>query len=151
MRLRAYFSENGIPKPGLYPRVTVYNLTDNSKDVDAQIMTEGGVDGFYYYDFTAFDATKRYDFLCDSVTLVGNERYAIGSVETTTDQIIASISDGSLDLQEMLRVIVAQLVGKASGGGTTTITFRDTADTKNRIVMAVNNVGDRSSVVLDGS
>jgi len=69
----------------------------------------------------------------------------------TVADIIAGISEGSLDLQEILRIILAALAGKASGAGTTTITFRDQADTKNRIAATVDASGNRSAVTLDGS
>jgi hypothetical protein len=58
---------------------------------------------------------------------------------------------GTTSLEEAIRLILARLVGKVSGGGTATISFRDVADTKNRIVMTVDAAGDRSTVVLDAS
>jgi len=64
--------------------------------------------------------------------------------------IIAGITDGSLDLQEMLRIILAVLAGKSSGSGTSTIVFRDSADTKDRVT-ATMVAGNRSAVTLDAS
>lgn len=71
--------------------------------------------------------------------------------DITVADIIAGIREGSLDLQEMLRVILAAAAGKASGGGTTEVTFRDQADTKDRIVMTVDEDGNRTAVTVDGS
>ena len=65
--------------------------------------------------------------------------------------IIAGVADGSYDLQEMMRIIMAATAGKSSGGGGSTITFRDTADTKNRISATVDANGNRTAVTLDGS
>ena len=39
--------------------------------------------------------------------------------------------------------------GKASGGDTTSIKFRDLADTKNRVTETVDANGNRTSVTLD--
>jgi len=51
----------------------------------------------------------------------------------------------------MLRIILAAVAGKASGGGTATIKFRDQADTKDRITATVDVDGNRTLVVVDGS
>ena len=50
--------------------------------------------------------------------------------------------------EESLRLILAALVGKLSGAATTTVTIRDAADTKNRIVATVDDDGNRSAVTL---
>ena len=65
--------------------------------------------------------------------------------------IISGIADGSLDLQEMLRIIVAATAGKSSGGGTTTLVFRDSADAKARITATVDSNGNRTAMTLDGT
>jgi len=66
-----------------------------------------------------------------------------------------SLSDtyeGSMTLQDFFRSAAAVLYGKSSGGGTTTITFRDLADSKNRVIATVDtNDGDRTAVTLDAS
>ena len=71
--------------------------------------------------------------------------------DITVADIIAGITEGTLDLQEILRIILAALAGKASGGGTATIKFRDQADTKDRITATVDVDGNRTLVVVDGS
>lgn len=65
--------------------------------------------------------------------------------------IMAAAVEGSLDFQETVRLMAATLLGKVSGAGTTEITFRDTSDTKDRVVATVDDVGNRSAVTLDGS
>lgn len=65
--------------------------------------------------------------------------------------IIASITDGSYDLQEMMRIIFAVCSGKSAGGGTATLTFRDSGDVKNRITATVDANGNRTGITLDGS
>jgi len=71
--------------------------------------------------------------------------------DITVADIIAGISEGTLDLQEMLRIILAAVAGKASGGGTATIKFRDQADTLDRITATVDANGNRTAVTVDGS
>jgi hypothetical protein len=61
------------------------------------------------------------------------------------------VVEGSLTMRQMLRVFMAALAGKASGGGTTAITFRDNADSKARITLTVDVDGNRTAVTLDGS
>ena len=65
--------------------------------------------------------------------------------------IIAGVADGSYDLQEMMRIMFAALSGKSSGGSTTTLTFRDSGDAKNRITATVNSSGDRTAMTLDAT
>lgn len=71
--------------------------------------------------------------------------------DITVAEIIAGISDGTYDLQEMIRVMFAALGGKSDGGGTTTLHFRNGADSKNRITAVVDASGNRTTMTLDGS
>ena len=64
---------------------------------------------------------------------------------------IAGITDGSYDQQEMMRIMFAALSGKSSGGGTTSLAFRDAADSKNRISETVDENGNRTAVTRDGT
>jgi len=45
--------------------------------------------------------------------------------------------------------MVATNLGKASGGGTTSIKFRNTGDTKNVIEATVDASGNRTTMILD--
>ena len=67
------------------------------------------------------------------------------------DEILDEVIEGSLTLRQALRVLLAALANKASGGGTTTVTFRDLADSKARITATVDANGNRTAVTLDGS
>ena len=70
--------------------------------------------------------------------------------DITVADIIAGIADGTYDLQEMLRIMFAALAGKSAGGGTATITFRDAADSKNRISATVDANGNRTAITVIG-
>lgn len=65
--------------------------------------------------------------------------------------ILAGVVEGSLTLQGVLRLLLAAETGKSTGGGTTSIAFRDNADSKNRIAATVNTSGNRTAVTLDAS
>ena len=65
--------------------------------------------------------------------------------------ISEQIVEGSFSVQAALRIILAALAGKLSGAETATVTFRDTGDTKNRIVAIVDGNGNRLSVTLDAA
>ena len=67
------------------------------------------------------------------------------------DSILDDPVEGSYTLRQLLRLTAAALFGKASGGGTATITFRDLGDSKDRITATVTSNGNRTTVVLDGS
>ena len=263
LTLTVFFTENGDPKTGLSPTVTVWDLSDSSVDVNAQAMTEVA-GGWYKYSWASFDLTKDYvgrsdggaaqptgeryapidmagaalsgkvdametkidtiDGIVDSIledtgttipgtittaqndldlitgadgatlaTLQGN--YApnvvvpdpagtaptadeiktaieaagssIASIledtgttipaaisalnDVTVGEILAGAVEGSTTLQQVLAVALSALAGLADGGNSDNITFRNQADSVDRIAMAVNESGDRSAVVFDFS
>lgn len=59
--------------------------------------------------------------------------------------------EGTTSFEEAVRLIMARLFGKASGGGTATLVFRDIGDTKDRLTMTVDASGNRSAVTKDAS
>lgn len=67
------------------------------------------------------------------------------------DSIIDEVIEGSLTMRQILRLYLAALAGKSAGGGTSTLTFRDNADAKNRISATVDSNGNRTAMTLDGS
>ena len=80
-------------------------------------------------------------------------------IQATVDSDMGGISygftirtkyvEGTITLEQALQVLLAYVAGEATGGGTTTITFRDTEDSKDRIVMTVDANGNRSAITLD--
>jgi hypothetical protein len=62
--------------------------------------------------------------------------------------LAAGVETG-LTFRQALRGIVATLFGKVSGAATTTISIRDQADTKDRIVATVDANGNRSAITKD--
>jgi len=91
---------------------------------------------------------------CDLTINIQTSANQIDDIPTTAisvADIIAGITDGTLDLQEMLRIIVSVCAGLSSGGGTTELKFRNSGDSKNRIVATVDANGNRTAITLDGS
>jgi hypothetical protein len=56
--------------------------------------------------------------------------------------------DGAITASKMLNVVAATAAGKATGGGTATITLRNLSDTTDAVVMSVDLNGNRSAVTL---
>ncbi len=56
-----------------------------------------------------------------------------------------------LTFRQAMRLISSVLLGKVTGAATATNTFRDTNDTKDRVVSTVDTDGNRSAVTLDAS
>lgn len=88
--------------------------------------------------------------------ITGNLSGSVGSVSggvsidaAAIDAILDDPIEGTITLRQSLRVMLAYLAGRANGGGTATVNFRDQANTKNRISMAVDSSGNRSAVTLD--
>lgn len=68
------------------------------------------------------------------------------------DEILDEVIEGAVTLRQAIRLLLSAMTAKCSGGGTTTITFRDIGDTKDRLIMTVDASGNRSAVgTRDGS
>lgn len=71
-----------------------------------------------------------------------------------TEEIFSSLDEvieGVITSREAMRLLLSVLAGKASGGGTSTLTFRDMGDTKDRITVEVDKTGNRITIVTDTS
>lgn len=86
---------------GLTPTIRIWEVSALSHVlvVTDEDMTEIG-DGFYKYNFSTYDDTKRYVFRADGgVGLANNERYEYAATEelTIADSSVTSIVDGVWD------------------------------------------------------
>jgi hypothetical protein len=70
--------------------------------------------------------------------------------DITAAELLTATIEGSIDLAAVLRIFLAYAAGPVNGGGTSTIHYRDQADSKDRIIMSVDASGNRSSVTVDG-
>ena len=57
--------------------------------------------------------------------------------------------EGTESIRDLFRLMRSALYGLVSGASTTTMRFRDRADTKDRIVATVDEDGNRSNIVTD--
>ena len=67
------------------------------------------------------------------------------------DAILDEVVEGTLTLRQGLRLVFAVLFGLITGAGTTSVGFRDIADTKNRVTATVTAQGNRTVITLDGT
>lgn len=83
-----------------------------------------------------------------NLTLSDDARFDVTQVE---DAVWLRVIENSKTAEQILRIIKAAIAGKTNGGGTTTVNFRDDADTKNRIQATLDANGNRTALTLDGS
>ena len=96
---------------------------------------------------------RKFNFDIDS-----NVKSVQQGVVTLSDSEIISIAtaihtyvvENNLSFDNIIRIMFSVLAGVSSGGGTTDITFKDNANTKNRVEATVDTNGDRLTVTLDG-
>lgn len=73
----------------------------------------------------------------------------IPSAATIAAAVWATVVDGTNSAIKLMRGFSAALLGKVSGGGTTTMTFRDAPDSKDVIEATVDADGNRTAITLD--
>lgn len=139
--------------PGFY-RFDVPNavLAASVKSAAIMLGAAGMVPVALEFEITAFDNQT-------ATVTVGTNNDKTGYALSTAG--VNAAADGLLDrtdgvetgwtLRQALRVGVAALFGKCSGGGTTSITYRNPPDSKNRIVATVDSSGNRTAVTTDVS
>ena len=94
-------------------------------------------EGLYYLDF-AFTSIGAWPMLLyEDGAKAG---FAVVRVETV---------EGTLSLPQATRLLLAALCGNVTGAGTPVVSFRDLADTKNRIVATLDERGNRTVTILD--
>jgi len=68
------------------------------------------------------------------------------AIDSVLDEVIES--QGSVTMRQALSVMLSKLLGEASGGGTTEVTFLTPDGNATRAVMTVDQNGNRSTVTL---
>ena len=121
-------------------------LEDTGTTLDTKLNT---IDNFLDTEIAAIKA-KTDNLPADPASQSAVESAIDGIPEgITTDDILNSIIEGAVTLRDSLKLANAMNAGKVSGGKTTSIVFRDLADTLDRIIMTVDESGNRSAVVKD--
>jgi hypothetical protein len=97
------------------------------------------------------------------VATVAGTRYATGTLEASitpftelspqslASAVWAELLESGYSAGDIMRVMSAALAGEVSGAGTATVTIRDIADAKDRIVASVDGTGNRTAVTLDAA
>lgn len=116
MWILSFFTQDGIPTTGLNPLVKVLDVETGYSVVDNELMLETG-DGFYRYEFNAYEPSRDYAIICDSVTLSGSDRYTYassGEYHTVLDSIESTV--GMVDIRTtLLRKIQTNRLELADG------------------------------------
>lgn len=140
----------GSDASGAEWRDIVINIQTAARQID-DLATQASVDTVdNFLDTEIGDIKAKTDNLPSDPADESSIQAAIAALnDISVANILAASIEGSLDLQETLRLMLAVLVGKSNGGGTTTVVFRDTGDSKDRVEATVDGDGNRSAVTLD--
>ena len=79
----------------------------------------------------------------------GSPVYTVEDIDLYRKANEGRIVDGTITDLETLKIVLAALAGKATGGGGTIISFRDVGDTQTVLQMTVDVNGNRSLIVLN--
>ena len=158
MWLLAFFTQDGMPETGLSPLIKVINVETDAVIVNNAAMSETG-DGFYKYDFSAYDPEIDYAIICDSVTLSGVGRYTYAS-SGEYNKVLNSIEStvGLIDIRTILiRKIQTNALRLSDGNvgnwelmdddGTSVLLTFDISDKDGNLIVQSPNVPSRRSKV----
>lgn len=87
----------------------------------------------------------------DGVVVAAASKTGYALSAAGVDSILDEVVEGAYTFRQMLRLFMAALAGLSDGGGTTTIAFRDVADSKDRIEATVDADGNRTALTLDAT
>lgn len=123
-------------------------MADSSLVVTDAAMTEVG-DGWYKYDFSAYDPTLSYVMRCDGgVAQPTGERYTFSGSDNT-EATWAAVMDGSYTAKNLMRVVAAVLAGKVSGAEAHHPVFRSITDAANVVDATTDSNGNRLGITVD--
>jgi hypothetical protein len=87
----ANFTESGSTKTGLSAVVSIWKVSDSTKEVDGAAATEIS-DGFYKYAFTGYEEDTDYVVLFDgSSSLQNYERYHYGFIRNSQLNYVTAV------------------------------------------------------------
>ena len=99
-------------------------------------------------DYATSSALSTVDTVVDSI-LVDTDELQTNQGNWLTATPWTEIIEDGMSAAEIIRVILAVQAGKSDISGST-ITFRDQADTKDRVTATMSG-SERTAVILDGS
>ena len=154
----AYSSINDFKATGF----STFNPASDGVSLSSAIYTS--IADFKATGFSTFDPaasgvtlgsaayTSIADFKATGYSTFDPATSAVSITAASVDAVHDEVVEGTVTLRQALRLFLSALTAKVSGGGTTTITFRDIGDSKDRLVMTVDSNGNRTAVgTRDGS
>jgi hypothetical protein len=121
-------------------QVTVGTIANNA--VTAAAVANAAIDAATF-------AAGAIDAAAIAANAIGaSELAADAATEVATAVGAHTIGDSTLTVDQAMQIMIAFMAGKATGGGTTTLTFRNYADSLNRLVLTVDADGNRSATVF---
>jgi len=96
MIIKSFFTDSGIPKTGLIPKISIKRISDDVLVVDQASMTEVS-NGWYKYSFTNTITEEYYVWVDGTATLQNFDRYQYGVVEKDYQNELASTISATLE------------------------------------------------------
>lgn len=127
-----------IDSNGRVDVIKVAGTTQTARDLGTSVLVAG--------DFSATMKTSLETGVVNGLTT-----FDPPTVAEMVDGVFAHAYEGSETFESFCRLIRSAIVGIVSGAGTTTVTFRNAADSGNRIVATVDSSGNRSALTLTTS
>jgi hypothetical protein len=91
MYILSFFTDEGSPKTGLTPTIKIRDVSNGSLLINGSSMSEVG-DGFYRYNYAAYDSEKDYAVVCDGgISLNDADRYVYAGNENYVDDISSGV------------------------------------------------------------
>ena len=97
----------------------------------------------------AVNLTGANNNISDVMNLNSTSLRSANSAGLIQGNISDQIVEGNITTQQVLRLILSTLGSKVTGVTTSTETFRDTADSKDRVTVTLDANNNRTSVTLD--
>lgn len=149
------------PIPGGFTGDTYFLVNGWKLEYDANVVAVSGVLYSDDYDTPYWSSADDPIFPATVSALVNTATTTqnvvtgdLSSVPTSADNAAAvwtRVLESSLTAEELVRLVASMLAGKVSGAGTGTETFRDLDDSKDRVVVTVDNNGNRTAVTRDAT
>ncbi len=140
----------------IYGEATLTTAMQTRENVEATVSGEGALtpevnEGVNVVATVSGEGTLEPEMQTRENVAVTIDAGARPSAFDIAQELLGTAADGSLTIGQAFKIMLSALAGKVSGAGTTTITFRDVSDTKDRIVATVDENGNRTAVVKDVS
>lgn len=158
-----------VPTPDTagYPKVTIKDGTGVGEldTASGKVLLQDGSITAAVVGTGAIDADAIADNAIDAGAIAAGAitaaKFGAGAIDAAAlaadagaelaDAFWDEVLESTLTGRQFMRIFMAVLAGESAGGGTGTITFRDLADTKNRMSATVDANRNRTTVTRDGS